>query len=196
MSIKIGITGGIGSGKSVVSRLLQLCGVPVYISDDEAKQLTATDVVIRSQLIDLLGEEVYANGQLNKPFLANYLFANAEHANRVNAIIHPRVKAHFQEWCQANQEHPIVAMESAILIEAGFVREVDRIVTVYAPNEIRMKRAMQRDGATREQIEQRMQRQMSDEAKCEIADFTIINDGETLLIPQVLELIASLSQKD
>lgn len=196
MSIKLGITGGIGSGKSVVSRLLQLCGVPVYISDDEAKQLTATDEIIRSQLIDLLGEEVYANGQLNKPLLANYLFANAEHANRVNGIIHPRVKAHFQEWCMAHKEAPIVAMESAILIEAGFVGEVDRIVSVYAPNEIRMKRAMQRDGATRQQIEQRMQRQMSDEAKREVAHFTIINDGETLLIPQVLELIASLSQKD
>ncbi|MEL5895363.1 dephospho-CoA kinase [Bacteroides sp. GD17] len=194
MAIKIGITGGIGSGKSVVSRLLEVMGIPVYISDVETKQIMATDSFIRKELVALLGEEVYAGGVLNKPLLASYLFGNPEHAKQVNGIVHPRVKDDFRRWAQCRAAYPIVGIESAILVEAGFAGEVDVIVMVYAPEEVRIERAIRRDASPRELIEKRIRSQMSDEEKRGYANFVIANDGETPLIPQVLGLIASLSR--
>lgn len=193
MSIKIGITGGIGSGKSVVSRLLGLMGIPVYISDVETKLLMVSDSVIRQELVALLGEEVYADGVLNKPLLASYLFGNPEHARQINGIVHPRVKDDFRQWVQCRCSSSIVGIESAILIEAGFAGEVDVIVMVYAPEEVRISRAIRRDASSREQIEKRIRSQMSDEEKRGKADYVIVNDGETPLIPQVLHIIDSLS---
>ena len=195
MAIKIGITGGIGSGKSVVSKLLRAMSIPVYLSDDEAKRLTATDETIRKELTALLGDELYQGNVLNKSLLAGYLFASPENAARVNAIIHPVVKQDFRRWCKENASSFILAMESAILIEAGFAPEVDAVVMVYAPKEVRIRRAMKRDGASRKQIEQRIQNQMDDEAKRAKADYTIINDDKTPLIPQVFRLLFSVSQK-
>lgn len=196
MTIKIGITGGIGSGKSVVSRLLGVMGIPVYDSDSETKRLMASDGVIRKELQALVGEEVYAGGVLNKPLLASYLFANSENARRVNGIIHPRVKEDFRQWVQRHSACPIVGIESAILVEAGFANEVDSIVMVYAPEEVRIARAVRRDASSRELIEKRIRSQMNDEEKRRYADFVIANDGATPLIPQVLELIASLPFHD
>lgn len=196
MTIKIGITGGIGSGKSVVSRLLGVMGIPVYDSDSETKRLMASDGVIRKELQALVGEEVYAGGVLNKPLLASYLFANSENARRVNGIIHPRVKEDFRQWVQRHSACPIVGIESAILVEAGFADEVDSIVMVYAPEEVRIARAVRRDASSRELIEKRIRSQMNDEEKRRYADFVIANDDATPLIPQVLELIASLPFHD
>ncbi|RGM49188.1 MULTISPECIES: dephospho-CoA kinase [Bacteroides] len=196
MSIKIGVTGGIGSGKSVVSHLLEIMGVPVYISDIETKRLMTTDIRIRQELKALLGEEVYRNSELNKPLLATYLFGDAEHARQVNDIIHPRVKDDFRQWIRQRNEFSILGIESAILIEAGFSVEVDTVVMVYAPEEIRLQRAIERDASTRELVEKRICSQMNDERKRMLADFVIMNDGETPLIPQVLELITSLSQNN
>lgn len=196
MTIKIGITGGIGSGKSVVSRLLGVMGIPVYDSDSETKRLMASDGVIRKELQALVGEEVYAGGVLNKPLLASYLFANSENACRVNGIIHPRVKEDFRQWVQRHSACPIVGIESAILVEAGFANEVDSIVMVYAPEEVRIARAVRRDASSRELIEKRIRSQMNDEEKRRYADFVIANDDATPLIPQVLELIASLPFHD
>ncbi|WP_294617479.1 dephospho-CoA kinase [uncultured Bacteroides sp.] len=196
MTLKMGITGGIGSGKSVVSRLLEVMGIPVYISDTETKQLMVTDACIRNELVSLLGEEVYAGGVLNKSLLASYLFGDPEHAGQVNGIVHPRVKEDFRRWAEKRSAFPIVGIESAILIEAGFAGEVDVVVTVYAPEEVRVRRAMKRDASSRELIERRIRSQMSDEEKRRLADFVIVNDGETPLIPQVLALIASLSQNN
>ncbi len=196
MTLKMGITGGIGSGKSVVSRLLEAMGIPVYISDTETKQLMVTDACIRNELVSLLGEEVYAGGVLNKSLLASYLFGDPEHAGQVNGIVHPRVKEDFRRWAEKRSAFPIVGIESAILIEAGFAGEVDVVVTVYAPEEVRVRRAMKRDASSRELIERRIRSQMSDEEKRRLADFVIVNDGETPLIPQVLALIASLSQNN
>lgn len=194
MAIKLGITGGIGSGKSLVCRLLEVIGIPVYISDVETKQLMTTDLSIREELVALLGENVYAGGELNKQLLASYLFGNPEHARQVNGIVHPRVKEDFRRWVQHHAVFPVVAIESAILIEAGFAGEVDVVVMVYAQEEIRIERAVKRDSASRELIEKRVRSQMSDEEKRNQADFVIVNDGETPLIPQVLELIGSLSK--
>ena len=193
MAIKIGITGGIGSGKSIVSRLLTLTGIPVYQTDTEAKRLMLSDTGIREGLTALAGNEVYNEKGLNKAFLASYIFGHPEHLKQVNAIVHPRVRDDFRLWAgKARQE--IVAMESAILLEAGFTNEVDKIVMVYAPSEVRIARAIRRDSATRKEVERRIQSQMDDEKKRGAADFVIVNDGETPLIPQVLSPISSLSQ--
>lgn len=192
--IKIGVTGGIGSGKSVVSRLLELMDIPVYISDTETRRLMVSDAGIRCELTSLLGQDVYQDGCLNKPLLASYLFASDEHAVRVNGIVHPRVKDDFRRWCRLHASCTFVGMESAILLEAGFRQEVDVVVMVYAPLELRILRAMERDISSREQIEQRIRRQMDDEQKRNQADFVLVNDGELSLISQVLSLISSLSK--
>ena len=197
MAIRIGITGGIGSGKSVVSRLLEIMGIPVYISDTEAKRITNTDKVIRRGLCSLVGHEVFQNGELNRPLLASYMFGNPEHIKEVNEIIHPQVKEDFHQWAIRQQENqPLVGMESAILIEAGFRGEVDFLVMVYAPLEVRVERAVKRDGSSRELVMKRIEAQMSDEVKRNHADFVIVNDDETPLIPQVLELISLLSKNN
>lgn len=190
MAIRIGITGGIGSGKSVVAHLLEVMGIPVYISDAEAKRLMLDDPGIRQGLTDLLGTAVYLpDGSLNKPLLASYLFASAGHARQVNGIIHPRVRDDFRLWVRQRASLPVVGMESAILVEAGFAEEVDKVVMVYAPLEVRIARAMRRDEASRSQIERRIRGQMDDEAKRGLADFVIVNDGRRALIPQVRELL-------
>jgi len=195
MAIKIGLTGGIGSGKSVVSHLLKTMGIPVYIADDESKRITSTDTLIKQQLINLLGEEVYINGVLNKNLLAAYIFSDAEHAKIVNEIIHPRVKDDFVKWVAKNSKHPVVAIESAILIEARFTDEVDIVAMVYAPMDLRLQRLALRDSSSsKEQILKRIQSQMDDEKKKVLADFVIVNDEQIPVIPQVIELVKSSLQ--
>lgn len=192
MAVKIGITGGIGSGKSLVAHLLEVMGVPVYVSDVESKRLVVADARIRKELAGLLGAGVYdREGRLDKALLAAYLFASAGHARRVNAIIHPRVKDDFRRWARSRESLPVVGIESAILLEAGFMDEVDKVVTVYAPQEVRIARAMKRDGASREQVLQRIRSQMDDDEKRRRSDFVILNDGTTPLIPQVAQLLSS-----
>ena len=183
MAIKIGITGGIGSGKSVVSRLLEIMGIPVYISDIEAKRITQTDPVIRRGLCDLVGQDVFQGGELNRSLLASYMFGHQEHVRKVNEIIHPQVKEDFRQWAARLKSELLVGMESAILVEAGFKDEVDFLVMVYAPLEVRV-------------VMKRIEAQMSDEVKRSHADFVIVNDDETPLIPQVLELISLLSKNN
>jgi len=191
MAIKLGITGGIGSGKSVVSHVLEIMGIPVYISDIESKRLTASDPLIRSELIALLGDEVYKDGELNKSFLANYLFSDPGHARKINSIIHPRVKEDFRRWADIHKGHSVIAMEAAILIEAGFEDDVDYIVMVYTPLELRIDRAIKRDDSTKEAVIKRIESQMSDEEKRMKAHFTIINDNIEPILPQIEELLNS-----
>ncbi|SHF35343.1 dephospho-CoA kinase [Bacteroides luti] len=195
MAIKIGLTGGIGSGKSVVSHLLKTMGIPVYIADDESKRITSTDSLIKQQLINLLGQGVYINGVLNKNLLAAYIFSDAEHAKIVNEIIHPRVKEDFVKWVDKNSKYPVVAIESAILIEAGFTDEVDIVAMVYAPMDLRLQRLALRDSSSsKEQILKRIQSQMDDEKKKALADIIIVNDEQIPVIPQVVELVKSSQQ--
>lgn len=186
--IKIGITGGIGSGKSVIASLLQLSGIPVYIADTESKKLTETSPVIRRKLTELFGEELYAKGTLNKPLLASFIFGNPELLRKVNAIIHPEVDRHFNEWAK-QQQTKACAIESAILFESGFNHIVDETLMIYAPMEVCIARALRRDVTTREEIIQRIQNQMSDELKKEKCDYVIYNDNIHALIPQVAQFI-------
>lgn len=190
--IKLGITGGIGSGKSVVSRILRNCGVPVYDCDSNSKRLTATDPDIRRQLTALVGADVYsADGGLNKPLLAAYLFASADHVRQVDGIIHPCVRRDIARWAASRPER-LVGVESAIFYEAHFTDVVDKIVMVYAPPDVRLARVMARDHATAADVRQRMSRQMSDEDKLRRADFSVTNDGRQPLLPQVLQLVSKL----
>ena len=193
--ICVAITGGIGSGKSYVSAMLEGKGIPVYNADTEAKRLTASNTEIRNKLIALLGEEIYINGELNKPMLASYLFASAENAVRVNGIIHPVVKEDFKCWQACHADKEITAFESAILYEAGFEDSVDAVLMVFAPRELRLERAMNRDKATREQIEARMAAQMEEEEKCRRADFVVYNDGTLPLDEQLTSVINLLKKK-
>ena len=190
--ISIAITGGIGSGKSYISNILQEYGIPIYNTDDEAKRLMVSDEGIRHDLIALLGEEVYVEGALNKSLLASYLFADAENAARINGIVHPRVKLDFCRWLEQHTDKEIVGMECAILFEAGFDDAVDSVVMVYAPEALRVERAMKRDHATESQIRARMAAQMNDEEKRKRADYVIYTDGSIPLDSQLSTLIAQL----
>jgi len=189
----IGITGGIGSGKSHISQLLwQEFGIPVYDCDKEAKRLTATNEEIRQKLIALVGPQVFDGANLNKQLLADYLFADVEHASQVNAIIHPIVLQDFKRWAEQQQDKPIVAIESAILYESGFSEMATQVLFVDAPHDVRLRRAMLRDAATEAQIRARMKMQRPELHRLQ-ADFIIDNnqsDNNQLLnqLKQVITL--------
>lgn len=192
--IKFAITGGIGSGKSYVSSLLEERGIPIYNADLESKRLTVQDEGIRKELVALLGEDIYQGATLNKPLLASYLFANSDNAVKVNSIIHPRVKDDFRRWVESQKDVPLVGLESAILYESGFDDVVDQVVMVYAPKPVRLQRAMKRDNATEEQVRARMSAQMDDEEKRSKADFVLMNDGIMPLDVQLDDLVRFLKK--
>lgn len=191
--LKLGITGGIGSGKSTISKVLSLIGVPVYIADEESKKLTATSPIIRQKLIDAFGENLYEGTKLNKALLASYIFNDTEKLKTANKIIHPEVEKHFQEWLVIHKDYPIVGHEAAILFESGLSSLMDKVLMVYAPKEIRIQRVLKRDNTTRQQILDRMDKQMSDEEKAKLSDYVITNDGETSIITQVLYLVDKMN---
>ena len=192
--IKIAITGGIGSGKSYISALLEERGIPVYNADNESKRLTTFDEGIRNGLTDLLGPEVYQDGMLNKPLLASYLFASPNNTFKVNAIIHPRVKEDFLRWIEEHSHYEVIGLESAILYESGFDDVVDRVLMVYAPETLRVERAMKRDGISEAQIRLRMASQMDDEVKRLKADWVVMNDGSISLDEQLDALMEHLKK--
>ena len=190
--ISIAITGGIGSGKTFVSNLLKERGIPIYNSDDEAKRLMVSDEGIRRDLMALLGEDVYQGDALNKFLLASYLFADAGNAARINAIVHPRVRADFSRWLAEHQDVEVAGLECAILYEAGFENTVDKVVMVYAPKSLRIERAMKRDNATESQIRARIAAQMDDEEKSRRSDYVIYTDGRFSVEEQLSDLIKHL----
>lgn len=194
--MRLGITGGIGAGKSYVSHLLtKVFGIPVYDCDSAAKRLMATSDGLRARLTALLGNDAYLpDGTLNRPVVASYLFADKDHASRINAIVHPAVKDDFLCWAAAQEQggQRLVALESAVLLEAHLADDLDAVIFVDAPVELRLERAMQRDGATREQILARINRQKGDEDFHQACDYVIINDGRDLR-PQLQTIFDALS---
>ncbi|MDL2208110.1 dephospho-CoA kinase [Parabacteroides sp. OttesenSCG-928-O15] len=187
----IGITGGIGSGKTVVATLLGVMGIPVYIADEESKKLTDSSPVIREQLTALFGSDLYTPKGLDRPLLASHIFGHPERLEKVNAIIHPEVNRHFLQWVK-QQESDLAAIESAILFESGFDRIVDVSLMVYAPQALRIQRACQRNRISRKEVERRIQSQLSDEIKKERADYVIYNDDIRAIIPQTEAVIAAI----
>lgn len=175
----IGLTGGIGSGKTTVAKMFSKLGVPVYIADTEAKKLTNSSKLIRRELTQLLGEKTYLEDGLNRKYVADKIFNDKSLLEAVNKIIHPKVAAHFNTWA-AKQKTAYVIKEAAILFENGSYRHFDKIILVTAPKELRIARVKARDNASTVEIEQRMDNQWSDEKKEKLADFIIENiDLET-----------------
>lgn len=183
--IIIGITGGIGSGKTAVAELFQVFRIPVYIADIEAKRLMHSSAKIRSELVSLLGEEVYLDGVLQREFVAKKIFSNQELLQEVNRIVHPVVRADFKEWA-FTQQTKAIAVESAILFESGLVNVVDKVVSVTAALDERIARVMIRDGATEDQVRKRIQSQINDSERIAQSDFVISNNEEEPIIPQLL----------
>ena len=186
--LKIGITGGIGSGKSVVCALFSLLGIPVFEADQVAKKLMNSDSRLRRELVDLFGEAVYtAEGVIDRKMLAGILFNDQLALQKVNSLVHPAVREAFLQWC-SEQTSPYVLHEAAILFESGFFRMMDRNILVTAPEELRIRRVTTRDGVSAEAVLQRMQNQWTDEEKIPLADFIISNDDTRAIIPQVLDI--------
>lgn len=189
---RVGITGGIGSGKSLVAELFHVLGVPVLHADDTAKYLMEHDDELKASIIRHFGEKAYENGRLNRPFLASAVFGKPERLELLNSLVHPATIAWSERWAAA-QTSPYTLKEAAIFFESGSYREMDRMIGVYAPEAMRLQRAMQRDGATEAAIRERMARQMNEDEKMSRCDFIIRNDGTQSVIAQVLRLHAELT---
>lgn len=190
MPLQIGITGGIGSGKSLVCRIFQQLGAPVYDADSHAKGLMTTDGILVSQIKKEFGDLSYRpDGALNREWLAAHVFSDSAKLEKLNSLVHPRVAADYDEWLQAHRNEPYVLKEAALLYESGSYRLLDKVVVVSAPEDIRKKRVLKRDvHRTVEQFNGIVEKQLPEDEKLKRADYIIVNDDATLLIPQVLKL--------
>jgi dephospho-CoA kinase len=186
--LKIGITGGIGSGKTLVCEVFSKMGVPVYQSDEESKQLLDTNKVLKAQLIGIFGDNIYTNaGLLDRKALADIVFNNTEALKQLNAVVHPLVRQHFLAWLQ-EQHAKYILKEAAILFESKANIGLDKTIMVYSPLELRITRAMKRDGITRDAVMSRLEKQMPDEEKLKLCDFVLYNDEVQPLLPQIIVL--------
>lgn len=187
-SIKVGITGGIGSGKSFVAKIFKTMGIPFYDADKEAKLIMTRSVIIREGLIQAFGEEVYfEDGSLNRKWLSAQVFNNPEKLELLNTIVHPVVIQDAVDW--ANTQTSCYSLkEAALLFESGSYKTLDYTILVVAPEELRIERVMNRDGVSREEVLNRINKQMPEEEKRKLADFIIVNDGIQPLIPQLYEI--------
>ena len=192
--LKIGLTGGIGSGKSTVAKVFESLGVPVYKADDEAKKLMAT----APQLIDLIkkhfSEEVYKEGKLDKTYLASIVFNNKEKLELLNSLVHPFTIEDGKSWMN-RQQTPYAIKEAALIFESGSQGEFDFIVGVYAPETLRIHRTIQRDKTDKELVRLRMQNQIKEEIKMKLCDEVLINNEQELLVPQIIALHEKLLAK-
>lgn len=188
MMKKIGITGGIGSGKSVVCRLFHVLGIPVFNADDAAKSVMVQDQILIEGIKTYFGAESYfEDGSLNRGFLASVVFADEEKLQKLNELVHPATFRAYDEWV-LQQKAPYVVKEAALMFESGANQRNDINIVVLAPESLRLQRAMQRDRFTEEQIRSRMEKQWPQEKLMSLADYSIVNDETELLIPQVLQL--------
>ena len=185
---RIGITGGIGSGKSFIATIIERMGYPVYYSDVSSKELTNAHPIIRKGLIDLVGENVYFGGELDKKVLATAIFSNDELRLKVNQLIHPIVRQDFEDWANS-QKSDLIFNEAAILFETGAYRNFDATILVYAPEELRLKRVLKRDFITKEEVIARIDNQMGDEEKLKMTPYSILNNGEIPLLKQIEDVI-------
>jgi dephospho-CoA kinase len=189
----IGITGGIGSGKTIVCDIFRKLGIPVYEADAEAKKLYAIPEV-QDEVKKTFGNQYFTgDGNLDRKKFAELVFNNAAALKQINAIIHPFVKKNFREWKKDHAQKPYVLKEAAILFESGTDKGCDKIIVVTAPEQLRIERVMQRDKRSREEVLGIISRQMSDEEKIKKADFVIVNDNKRLVIPEVLKIHQELS---
>lgn len=188
--LKIGITGGIGAGKSTVCKVFAAFGIPVYDADSRAKRVLVTDQTLVAQIRENFGEEAYfPDGGLNREWLAAQVFSQPERLALLNSLVHPRVALDFEQWYLQQQQVPYVIKEAALIFESGSDKGLDGVIAVTAPQAIRLRRTLMRDAhRTRTQVEEIIQRQLSEEERIQRANFKIINDDHTLVVPQVLRL--------
>ena len=191
--LKIGLTGGIGSGKSTVARIFEVLGVPVYYADDAAKRLMNENETLKQQIIDLFGKEVYPEGVLDKKYLAEIVFHSSEKLTKLNALVHPATINDANEWMH-QQTTPYTIKEAALIFESGAHEMLDFVIGVHAPAALRIQRVMDRDKLTREEVLNRSNKQMNEEDKMRLCNFVVTNDEQILLIPQVLALHEQLLQ--
>ena len=188
---RIGITGGIGSGKSFIATIIERMGYPVYYSDISSKELTNAHPIIRQGLIDLIGENVYFGSELDKKVLATAIFSNDELRLKVNQLIHPIVRQDFEDWAKA-QTSDLIFNEAAILFETGAYRNFDATILVYAPEELRLKRVLKRDIITKEEVLARMNNQLKDDEKRKMTSLQILNDGESPILIQIETILEEI----
>lgn len=190
----IGLTGGIGSGKTTIARLFEAEGIPVYISDDEAKKIMLSPIAIE-KVKEEFGDKVIGNGQIDRKVLAEIVFNNPDQLKKLNSIVHPLVKKHFDEWVSKNSNYPFIVKEAAILFESGSYKYCDKIITVTASEEARIERVVKRDHIKREEVLQRMKNQISEKERIERSDFVIYNEDKTLAKEQFLQILKKLKKK-
>jgi len=195
--LKVGITGGIGSGKSIAARVFERLLVPVFYADTEAKALYTESLEVKRKIIKLLGKESYLpSGEPNRQVIASKIFNNEELLHKVNQIIHPAVAENFNFFCYLHsKKKPYVIKEAAILFESNAHKDLDYTICVDAPEDIRIKRVMQRDKVTEEDVRQRIKNQWPAEKKAALADFVVLNDGKTMLLPQIIRLHEQFNEK-
>lgn len=191
--VRVGITGGIGSGKTIVSKLFVLLGIPVFSADIESKYLLNTSDYIRSKLVSLFGNDIYLpNHTIDRMKLASIIFNNESLLKQVNEIVHPAVHKKFMEWSE-KQTTPFVLYEAAVLFENGRYSDLDYNILVFAEERIRIQRVMNRDHVNEEKVTERIRNQWADEKKMDLADFIIYNNSRELIIPQVLEIYKKIN---
>ena len=188
---KIGLTGGIGVGKTYVSKIFRQMGIPIFNADEQAKKCMVENVNLKNALQLAFGKNIYLKGVLQKEVLAKIVFNKSEALSKLNALVHPIVKQKFEDWC-ALQTTSMVIKEAAILFESDAHLGLDAVVCLSAPEKLRIERVQKRDGISVEQIERRMSKQMPQAEKEELADFLIVNDEVQLLLPQVLVIITEM----
>ncbi|MBK7870120.1 MAG: dephospho-CoA kinase [Saprospiraceae bacterium] len=196
-TLKVGITGGIGSGKTTVCKIFETLGIPVYYADERAKWLMVNDPDLIKDIKVLFGEAAYdLEGHLNRKYISDIVFNNPEKLNQLNSLVHPAVAKDGSAWNQAQVGVPYTLREAALIYEAGINKHLDYVIVVTAPLELRIQRVMQRDQIPREAVEARIDKQMPEEEKVRLGDFVIVNDGEQALIPQVLAIHQKLCKEN
>ena len=187
MILKVGITGGIGSGKSTVAKVFETLGIPVYYADDAAKKLMNEDAALKEKLVQTFGKETYTNGTLNRHYISALVFNNPQQLALLNSIVHPPTIADAGKWMQ-QQTTPYAIKEAALIFESGAEKYLDKVIGVYAPSPLRIQRVMQRDGISEAAVLTRLNKQMDEDKKMRLCDYVINNDEQELLIPQVLKI--------
>jgi dephospho-CoA kinase len=185
--LKVGITGGIGSGKSTVAKVFEVLGIPVYNADDASKKLMNTDDTLKEKIQLAFGKAAYTNGLLNRPYIASIVFNNPAQLALLNAIVHPATIKDAAGWMQ-RQSAPYAIKEAALIFESGSQQTLDTVIGVYAPSALRIHRVMQRDKVSREEVINRMNKQIDETIKMRLCDYVICNDDQQLVIPQVVKL--------
>jgi dephospho-CoA kinase len=187
MVLKIGLTGGIGSGKSTVAQIFEVLGIPVYYADIQARRLMNEDAGLVSAITKKFGGQAYINNTLNRKYISSIVFSDPQKLGQLNAIVHPATRKDGENWMNL-QTTPYAIHEAALIFEANVSDRLDYVIGVSSPNELRIKRAMERDNVSHEEVLKRMSKQLDEEIKMSQCDFVLVNDENHLLIPQVLEL--------